>query len=66
MNAIAMIHRCFRHQHPEAFERERIDAPIAEGCYSHDAYPGETEYFQREAMGHPGAHQLGMDDAVPV
>jgi hypothetical protein len=61
MNSAAMVSKCFRHQHPEAYgELEITEPPLPINLrYGHDRTPAPTrDCFAEEALGFPGARPL--------
>lgn len=59
-NACRMINRCFRHQHPEAFDRPEVSEPPvpAELRYGQDVVVPVAPLIPEEPMGDP--------DAIPI
>lgn len=67
-SAINMINACFRHQHPEAYDRE----PVPEGIVPTELRYGRDEYhvpptpvIPEESMGDPEAYH-DLDYCPPV
>jgi hypothetical protein len=61
MNSTAMISKCFRHQHPEAYgELEITEPPLPINLrYGHDRTPAPSrDCFAEDALGFPGARPL--------
>lgn len=56
-----MVQTCFRHQHPEAYQRDEVPEPSVptELRYGSDRIPdGIQEYQVEETMGDPGARPI--------
>ena len=67
-SALEMIADCFRHQHPEAFGRSPVAAPVLpiEVRYGRDEAPPSppNTFTAEEAMGHPAAVALQREAAL--
>ena len=63
MDSAAMINRCFRHQHPEAYgETEVAEPPLPIRLrYGQDRPPAPSrECLPEDAVGHPDAILLAL------
>ena len=61
VNSAAMINKCFRHQHPEAYGKPEVSEPHVPAYlrYGHDRLPeSSTEHLPEEAVGNPAATPL--------
>jgi len=61
VNSAAMINKCFRHQHPEAYGQQEVSEPHVPAYlrYGHDRLPeSSTDHLPEEAVGNPAATPL--------
>lgn len=61
MNAHDMVQHCFRHQHPEAYDRAEVTEPDVPTNlrYGRTGNVEGGQYVVEETMGHPEAVQIG-------
>ena len=64
MNACEMVNRCFRHQHPEAFDRPFVATEAFSETTSGETVPGDTGHHPEEPIGNGEA--LEMDWPVGI